>query len=119
MFYTRAHPQCLCHCTRCGQTPRPCKICPQPCSFFLQEPVAAAIAHGLGHAHDEEPAILVVDIGGGTCDVTLLQSFEGILEVNAYDGDNCLGGIDLDFDIVRWWTANGRLPAGVLDCQTC
>lgn len=80
---------------------------------FLQEPIAAAIAHGLGHAQQEEPAILVVDIGGGTCDISLLQSFEGILEVNAYDGDNCLGGVDMDFDILRWWMDTGALSPGV------
>eukprot|EP00892_Ulva_mutabilis_P006761 jgi/Ulvmu1/4457/UM002_0182.1 len=82
---------------------------------LLQEPIAAAIAHGLGHALEEEPAILVVDIGGGTCDVSLLHSFEGILEVNAYDGDNSLGGVDLDFAIIQWWVENGLLPSDTMD----
>lgn len=56
---------------------------------------------------------MVVDVGGGTCDVTLLQSFEGILEVTAYDGDDSLGGIDIDFAIIRWWIEHGMLPAGL------
>lgn len=79
----------------------------------FQEPIAAAIAHGLGNVDEEEPAILVVDIGGGTCDVSLLHSFEGILEVNAYDGDSCLGGVDLDFFIMKWWINKGLLPSGM------
>lgn len=70
----------------------------------LQEPVAAAMAHGMGKASQEEPAILVVDIGGGTCDISLLQSFEGLLEVVGFDGDSQLGGVDLDEAIVHWLT---------------
>ena len=68
----------------------------------MQEPVAAAMAHGMGKAAQEEPAILVLDIGGGTCDISLLQSFEGLLEVVGYDGDCQLGGVDLDEAIVHW-----------------
>lgn len=70
---------------------------------MLQEPVAAAMAHGLGKPEQEEPAILVVDIGGGTCDISLLQSFEGLLEVIGYDGDSQLGGVDLDEAILQHW----------------
>lgn len=78
-------------------------------SICFQEPVAAAISHGLGKPEQEEPAILVVDIGGGTCDVSLLQSFEGLLEVIGYDGDSRLGGVDLDEAILRSWLEN-KLP---------
>ena len=44
------------------------------------EPVAAALAHGLG-THSETATVLVFDLGGGTFDVSLLDSFEGIIEV--------------------------------------
>ena len=44
------------------------------------EPVAAALAHGLG-SPSEAATILVFDLGGGTFDVSLLDSFEGIIEV--------------------------------------
>jgi actin-like ATPase involved in cell morphogenesis len=70
---------------------------------LLQEPVAAAMAHGLGKPSQEEPAILVVDIGGGTSDISLLQCFEGLIEVIGYDGDSQLGGVDLDEAIVEHW----------------
>ena len=55
------------------------------------------MAYGLGQGpEDEQSAILVFDLGGGTFDVCLLQSFDGILEVAGSDGDSALGGIDLD-----------------------
>ena len=64
--------------------------------------MAAAMAYGLGKAHDEQPAILVFDLGGGTFDVSLLRSFEGIMEVVGTDGDNQLGGFDLDTAIMTF-----------------
>lgn len=69
---------------------------------LLQEPVAAAMAYGLGKPQDEQPAILVFDLGGGTFDVSLLQSFEGIMEVVGSDGDNQLGGFDMDTALLRF-----------------
>ena len=44
------------------------------------EPVAAAIAYGLNKPEEAE-TILVVDLGGGTLDLSILESFEGIIEV--------------------------------------
>ena len=62
---------------------------------ILNEPTAAALSYGLEHI-DEESHILVYDLGGGTFDVTLLEMFEGVLEVKASSGDNRLGGKDFD-----------------------
>ncbi|MBR2259846.1 MAG: Hsp70 family protein [Blautia sp.] len=62
---------------------------------ILNEPTAAALSYGLDHM-DEESHILVYDLGGGTFDVTLLEMFEGVLEVKASSGDNQLGGKDFD-----------------------
>jgi molecular chaperone DnaK len=73
----------------------------------VQEPIAAAMAYGLGRgSEDEQAAILVFDLGGGTFDVCLLQSFDGILEVVASDGDSALGGIDIDHALADFmWNA--------------
>lgn len=60
---------------------------------LLNEPTAAAMAYGL-HQADGESQFLVLDLGGGTFDVTLLDLFEGVMEVRASAGDNCLGGED-------------------------
>ena len=65
------------------------------------EPVAAAMAYGLQHNQEEE-AILVFDLGGGTYDVSLLEGFEGIFEVLATGGDSRLGGDDWDRAIADW-----------------
>ena len=62
---------------------------------ILNEPTAAAMSYGLEHM-DEESHVLVYDLGGGTFDVTLLEMFDGVLEVKASGGDNRLGGKDFD-----------------------
>ncbi len=59
----------------------------------LNEPTAAAIAHGL-HQADHEAVTVVLDLGGGTFDVTVLELFEGVVEVLASVGDTHLGGED-------------------------
>lgn len=53
------------------------------------------MSYGLSHL-EEESHILVYDLGGGTFDVTLLEMFDGVLEVKASSGNNALGGKDFD-----------------------
>lgn len=60
---------------------------------IINEPTAAAIAYGLGQGREEQN-VLVYDLGGGTCDVTLLVLDGGIFEVKATAGHNHLGGED-------------------------
>src|SRR4051794_22926330 len=59
---------------------------------LVNEPTAAALAYGL-HAR-QEGLFLVFDLGGGTFDVSLLESYEGVMEVRATAGDTFLGGDD-------------------------
>jgi molecular chaperone HscC len=60
---------------------------------ILNEPTAAALA--FGHSHrDHEATLVVFDLGGGTFDVTVLQVFEGVIEVKASGGESRLGGED-------------------------
>ncbi|AWF80662.1 molecular chaperone HscC [Microbulbifer sp. A4B17] len=59
---------------------------------LINEPTSAAIAYGL---HDKrEGNFLILDLGGGTFDVSILEFFDGIMEVHASAGDNFLGGED-------------------------
>nr|WP_010133691.1 molecular chaperone HscC [Microbulbifer agarilyticus] len=59
---------------------------------LINEPTAAAMAYGL---HEKKEGIFViVDLGGGTLDVTVLEFFEGVMQVHASAGDNYLGGED-------------------------
>lgn len=62
---------------------------------LINEPTAAALAFGLQDKGDRE-AFLVFDLGGGTFDVSVVEMFEGIVEVRASAGDNRLGGDDFD-----------------------
>ena len=62
---------------------------------LINEPTAAALAFGLQDKGDREP-FLVFDLGGGTFDVSIVEMFEGIVEVRASAGDNRLGGDDFD-----------------------
>lgn len=66
---------------------------------LLQEPVAAATAYGLD-TDKKDGYWLVFDFGGGTFDAALLKAEEGILAVKDTDGDNWLGGKNLDEAIV-------------------
>ena len=66
---------------------------------LLNEPVAAATAYGLD-SKNKDGFWLVFDFGGGTFDVALIKAAEGILTVKDTDGDNWLGGKNLDEAIV-------------------
>jgi molecular chaperone HscC len=61
---------------------------------ILNEPTAAAIAYGFHEAGEDKKA-LVFDLGGGTFDVSVIELFEGALEVKASSGESALGGEDL------------------------
>jgi molecular chaperone HscC len=67
---------------------------------LVNEPTAAALAHGIHERGDREP-FLVFDLGGGTFDVSVVEVFEGVVEVRASAGDNRLGGEDFNAAVVR------------------
>src|SRR5262245_6116592 len=74
---------------------------------LLNEPTAAALAYGI-HQKDVETRFLVFDLGGGTFDVSVLELFEGVIEVRASTGDNQLGGEDFNETLVEmFFRANG------------
>lgn len=60
---------------------------------LINEPTAAALSYGL-QSRAEGGRFLVFDLGGGTFDVSILEMFEGVMEVHASAGDNFLGGDD-------------------------
>ncbi len=62
---------------------------------LINEPTAAAMAYGLNHLKEHSFG-LVYDFGGGTFDVTVLELYEGVMEVKASSGNNRLGGKDID-----------------------
>ena len=68
---------------------------------IINEPTAASLAFGLDYM-DKNQYILVYDLGGGTFDVSVVEMFDGVIEVKATAGNNKLGGMDFDLKIVEW-----------------
>jgi molecular chaperone DnaK len=62
---------------------------------IINEPTAAALDYGLSNLK-ECKNVLVYDLGGGTLDVTVLELFEGVIDIKASSGNNHLGGKDFD-----------------------
>lgn len=75
---------------------------------LLNEPTAAALAYGL-HWRDLECCFLVFDLGGGTFDVSILELFEGIMEVHSSAGDSFLGGEDFVELIIEYFLSKTGL----------
>lgn len=67
---------------------------------LLNEPTAASLAFGL--LQNREQKYLTFDLGGGTFDVSIIDMFEGVVEVRASSGDVQLGGDDFDEAICQW-----------------
>jgi molecular chaperone DnaK len=67
-------------------------------TVLLQEPIAAAVAYGFEKSINEN--WLIYDFGGGTFDVALISSKDGVLSVLGHNGDNFLGGKNIDLEIV-------------------
>ncbi len=60
---------------------------------IVNEPTAAALTYGF-HQRSADRRLLVFDLGGGTFDVTIMEIFEGVLEIQATAGESRLGGED-------------------------
>ncbi len=69
---------------------------------LINEPTAAAIAFGLADP-EQESKFMVLDLGGGTFDVSILEMFDGIMEVHAIAGDNYLGGEDFTNVLITYF----------------
>lgn len=79
---------------------------------IINEPTAAALAYGL-HQRAREVRAVVLDLGGGTFDVTVLEIMEGVIEIQASAGDCRLGGEDFVDVIVEHCLARVRELHGV------
>lgn len=80
---------------------------------IINEPTAAALTYGF-HDRQAEKHLLVVDLGGGTFDVTLMEIFEGTLEIVATSGESMLGGEDFTDRLV-----SNLLQAEGLNLEVC
>ncbi|MGO1073644.1 Hsp70 family protein [Lysobacter sp. CA199] len=80
---------------------------------LINEPTAAALAYGL-QQRDGGGRYLVFDLGGGTFDVSILELFEGVMEVHASAGDNFLGGEDFSAALLDAFLREHSLAASDL-----
>lgn len=73
---------------------------------IVNEPTAAALTYGF-HQRERNQRLVVFDLGGGTFDVTVMEIFEGVLEIKSTAGESRLGGEDFSEVLVR--EALGRM----------
>ncbi len=78
---------------------------------IINEPTAASLAYGLDKSH--EHTILVFDFGGGTFDVSVLELSDGVFEVKATNGNNYLGGDDIDDILIDWLAKEFKAKHGI------
>ena len=83
---------------------------------LVNEPTAAALAYGL-QERKEESTFLVFDLGGGTFDVSILETFDGVMQVRATAGDNYLGGEDFTEILVLEACRRAGVSWGELDAR--
>jgi molecular chaperone DnaK len=72
-----------------------CRIAGLEVARLVNEPTAAALAYGLDRL-GQELRFVVIDLGGGTLDVTIMEFGKGVFEVKATSGDTRLGGTDMN-----------------------
>ena len=78
---------------------------------IVNEPTAAALAYGVDK--EEDKAVMVYDLGGGTFDVSILSIQSGVIEVLATAGDNHLGGDDFDARLTEELARRFKSESGV------
>jgi len=78
---------------------------------IINEPTSAALAYGLDKKESEQ--IVVYDLGGGTFDVTALETGDGVVEVMATGGDAFLGGDDFDNKIIDFVADEFKAETGI------
>ncbi|WRA27799.1 molecular chaperone DnaK [Helicobacter pylori] len=78
---------------------------------IINEPTSAALAYGLDKKESEK--IMVYDLGGGTFDVTVLETGDNVVEVLATGGDAFLGGDDFDNRVIDFLVAEFKSETGI------
>ncbi|MGN0535026.1 MAG: Hsp70 family protein [Eubacterium sp.] len=82
---------------------------------IINEPSAAALAYGIDTAEDN--TYLVFDFGGGTLDISIVDIFDGVIEIIAVAGDNHLGGDDFNLAVAKYFCAENGLDFDLIPAE--
>ena len=89
-----------------------CRIAGLEVVRLVNEPTAASLAYGLDRL-GQELRIAVIDLGGGTLDVTIMEFGKGVFEVKSTSGDTQLGGTDMNQKIFEHLAERFQMSTGV------
>ncbi|HXU93689.1 MAG TPA: molecular chaperone DnaK [Gallionella sp.] len=89
-----------------------CRIAGLEVVRLVNEPTAASLAYGLDRL-GQELRIVVIDLGGGTLDVTIMEFGKGVFEVKATSGDTQLGGTDMNQRVYEHLVERFQMATGV------
>ena len=78
---------------------------------IINEPTAASLAYGFDKMSNEK--IVVLDLGGGTFDVSILEVGDNVVEVRATNGDTFLGGEDFDQRVINYLVEEFKKEQGI------
>ena len=81
---------------------------------IINEPSAAALAYHKEH----DMSFLVIDFGGGTLDVSVVDAFSNVIEIVAVSGDNHLGGDDFNNAIANYFCKQNNIKPDTLPKET-
>lgn len=76
---------------------------------IINEPSAAALT--LHQSHRDDCLYMVIDFGGGTLDISIVDAFDNIIEIVAVSGDNKLGGEDFNQEIAKYFLAKNNMSS--------
>ncbi len=82
---------------------------------LINEPSAVALKHHMGV--EEAETFIIFDFGGGTLDVSLVEAFDNMVEIQAVAGDNYLGGMDFNGLIAENFYMEHKIPVTSLTTE--
>ncbi|MDE6642037.1 MAG: Hsp70 family protein [Acetatifactor sp.] len=86
-------------------------------SRLINEPSAAAVYYRWNDPDAEDGKLMIVDFGGGTLDVSIVECFDNIIEILCIAGDNHLGGDDIDAAIAKHFCEVNHLAQAALTSE--
>ena len=90
---------------QCNSLMEACRLASLPVFRLVGEPSAAglvAFREYIPLFNDQDSFVYIIDLGGGTFDVSVVQTGDGVWEIKAAGGDRALGGADYDEAVFKY-----------------